>query len=160
FRRRATGLVRTFQASRIFHGATRARLPRAAPIRRASSSVEPPVQDWCVCVDAAVTGGGPVLLDFFHLFRIAFDDEGLFFCFGCLGDDLAEGIGDEGRSPELDPGFRRALVADSIHGGDEDSVCDGVRALDGLPRVELSRSVLFLFRWMPADRGGIKQNVG
>lgn len=63
-----------------------------------------------------------------------------------LGHHHAERIGDKAVAPELEAMLGRALEADAIHGGDVDAVGDGVAALHGAPGVELSRTVLRLFR--------------
>ena len=52
------------------------------------------------------------------------------------------------------------LVADAVDGGDEDAVGDGVGALDGLPGVVLRRAEFVLLGRMPADGGGIEEDVG
>ena len=57
------------------------------------------------------------------------------------------------------PLLRRAFEAHAVHGGDVDAVGDGVRALDGAPGVVLRRAVLRFLRGMPADGGGIEQDV-
>ena len=102
-----------------------------------------------------------------------------------LGEDAAEGVGDEAAAPELDAGLRgvvagaaqfdcgwvavggggfefdvAVLVADAVDGADEDSVGDGVGALDGLPGVVLGGAELFLLGGVPADGGGEEEGFG
>jgi len=48
------------------------------------------------------------------------------------------------------------LVAHAVDRADEDSIGDGVGALDGLPRGVLRRAELGLLAGVPADRGGMK----
>ena len=51
------------------------------------------------------------------------------------------------------------LVPDAVHAGHIDAVGDGVRALDGLPRIVLRRAELVFLCRVPADGGGIKQHL-
>src|SRR5688500_5415972 len=64
-------------------------------------------------------------------------------------------------APEFDPRpfAAQALVPNAVHRRDPAAVRDRVTALDRLPRVELLRAVLVFFRRMPADGGGIEENV-
>src|SRR4051812_5657710 len=48
-------------------------------------------------------------------------------------------------------------MADPVHHRDIDAISDSVRALDRPPGVMLRGSILFLLRWMPADRGRVEQ---
>ena len=52
------------------------------------------------------------------------------------------------------------LMTDAIDGADKHAVGNGVGALDGEPGFVLRRSPLILFRRMPADGGGIEEDVG
>lgn len=112
-----------------------------------------------VGVDAAVAEERPIASGFFALGGVALDDEDFFFVVGGFGEDAAEGIGDEGISPEFEAGIavlRLALVADAIDNGDVDAISDCVSALNGAPGVELSGAELSFFVGMPADAGGIE----
>ena len=113
-------------------------------------------------VDAAVAKEGPVAAGFFALGGVALDDQNFLFIVGGFGEDAAEGIGDEGVSPELETGvafFWFTLVADAIDYGHVNAVGDGVRALDSAPGVELSGAELGFFMRMPADAGGIENDL-
>ena len=135
--------------------------------------VEITAGDASVGVDAAVTQEGPVAASVFKEFGVDLGDEDLFPVVGGLGDDPAEGVGDEGAAPEFQAGVGRVragalhqravvldvavLVADTVNGTDEDAVGDGVGALHGLPGGVLGFAELFLFRRMPADGGWVKE---
>ena len=84
-----------------------------------------------------------------------------------LRDDAAERIGEEAAAPEFEarPAGTIAadvavLVADAIHARDVDAVGDGVGALNGLPGIVLRRAELVFLRRMPADGGGIEEDLG
>ena len=97
-----------------------------------------------------------------RLCGVAFDDQNFFFVVRSFGENAAEGIGDEGVSPEFEAGvafFRFAFVADAIDDGDVNAVGDGVGALDGAPGVELRRAELRFFVRMPADARGIENDL-
>jgi len=113
-------------------------------------------------VDAAVAQKWPVTAGFFALGGVALDDQNFLFIVGGFGEDAAEGIGDEGVSPELETGvafFWFTLVADAIDYGHVNAVGDGVRALDGAPGVELGGAELGFFERMPADACGIENDL-
>src|SRR6202007_3409349 len=76
-----------------------------------------------------------------------------------FGRHAAKRIENKQMSPEFETALMRALEADAIHGRHEDSVGDGVRALNRAPGVELCRAEFLLFGRMPSDRRGIKKNV-
>ena len=85
---------------------------------------------------------------------------------GSLGQDAAKGIRDKRSAPELESNAGSAVAADvsmfvahAVDGGDVHAVGDGVGALDGLPRLILGRAEALFFRRMPADGGGIKEQV-
>src|ERR1700676_2088675 len=120
---------------------------------------EPAVGGGLVGVDAAVAEERPVAASVFAFRWVAFHDENFFFVIGGLGDDLAEGIGDEGMAPEFETRvalFGLAFEADAIDDGGGDAVSDSVRALNGFPGVELGGAELRFFARMPADAGGIE----
>src|SRR5215210_6750605 len=56
-------------------------------------------------------------------------------------------------------GSRFVLMSDTVRRGDEHSVGDSVRSLRGAPRLELRLAELRLLIGMPADCGGIEQNL-
>ncbi len=94
--------------------------------------------------------------------EIAFDEQRFFFVMRRPGDDVAVGVGDERRAPELDAvpcATWFVFDADAIHRRDEDTVGDRVRAHHRFPRLVLALAILGLLFDEPADRGGIKQNL-
>ena len=75
---------------------------------------------------------------------------------------MAERISDERISPEFEARvslFLIAFVADAVDNGDISAVSDSVRALNRAPRIELCGAELGFFFWVPADAGGIKDNL-
>ena len=88
------------------------------------------------------------------------DDQDLLAVAAGPGEDPAEGVGDERAAPELDAAVGRPLVADPVDGRDVDAVADGVGPLHGLPGVGLGLAVLGLLGGVPADRGGVEQDLG
>src|ERR1700722_11634071 len=145
--------------------------------------VDEALGDAFVGVYAAVAQEGPVLAGYFDELGVEVGDEDLFFVVAGLGEDAAEGVGDEAAAPELDAGAGgvvagaaqcdrggvavggggfefdvAVLVAHAVDGADEDSVGDGVGALGGLPGFVLGGAVLFLFRGVPADGGGEEED--
>src|SRR5256885_13650709 len=63
-------------------------------------------------------------------------------------------------APELEAAVGWALVPDAVHGRHVDAVGDRVRALHGLPGGDLRLAVLGLLARVPADGGGIEEDVG
>src|SRR5258708_5933173 len=141
-----------------------------------SSSVEEAAGDALVGVDAAIAEEGPVAAGVFEQFEVDLRGEDLFLVVAGLGDDAAEGVGDEAAAPELEAGGGgvvagsahfyavvedvAVLVADAVDGSGEDAVGDGVGALDGLPGGVLGFAVLGFFGRVPADGGGVEEGVG
>src|SRR6266852_1412487 len=104
-----------------------------------------------------------------------------------LFEDAAEGITHKGRAPEFQALLRRGgeggerrggdknrlffpplalspfrpltLMSHTIYGGHVDTVGQGMRALDQFPSFMLRLTELSFLAWMPADGGGIKENV-
>lgn len=68
--------------------------------------VEEALCDAFVGVNAAVAQEGPVLTGDLDQLGIEVGDEDLFLVVAGLGDDAAEGVGDEAASPELEAGLR------------------------------------------------------
>lgn len=121
----------------------------------------------------------------FDEFWVEVGDEDFFPVVAGLGEDAAEGVGDEASAPELEAGLRgvvagaaeldgggvaisrggleldvAVLVADAVDGADEDSVGDGVGALRGLPGGVLGVAEFFLLGGVPADGGGEEEDFG
>ena len=62
--------------------------------------------------------------------------------------------------PEFEAAARGPFVADPVDGRHVDTVGDRVRPLNGLPCARLGRAELGFFRRVPADRRGIKEDLG
>ena len=113
-------------------------------------------------VDAAVTEEGPIAAGLFALRGIAFNYQDFFFVVRGFGQNAAEGIGNERIAPKFEASvafFGFAFVADTINDRDVNAVGDGVGPLDCAPRIELSGAELGFLVRMPADAGGIKDNL-
>src|ERR1041385_7034846 len=90
-----------------------------------------------VGVDTAVTQEWPIAAHGLDQPRVAARDDDLLPLF-CLGDVPAEWIRDEGVTEKLDAvGAGLVLMADSVWRCDVYAVGDGMRALDGAPRIHL-----------------------
>src|SRR5262249_6317147 len=75
---------------------------------------------------------------------------------------LAERVRDEGVAPEFEAGvavFGLALKADAVDDGGVNAVGDGVRALNGDPRIELRLAKLGFLVRVPTDAGGIENDL-
>ena len=123
---------------------------------------QPAIQDGAVGVDATIAEEWPVATSIFAFCGIAFDDQDLFLVLGSFGGDLAKGVGDERISPEFEAGVAvggLALEADAIDDGDVDAIGDGVRALNSFPGVELGGTEFGFFVRMPANAGGVKNDL-
>ena len=118
-----------------------------------------PIGDGPVGVDTAVSKEWPVAAHFLHLADIALNDENFFAIMRAFGKDSAKRIAHEGRAPEFETFFRRTFEADTIYGCHVDAVGDRVCALRSAPGIVLSLAELCLFGGMPADRGGVEQNI-
>ncbi len=104
-----------------------------------------------VGVDAAVAEEGPVAANLLLQLDVHLGEEDLFLVVAGLGDDAAEGIGDEGAAPELEARAVDCAAADvavswptRLTDADVDAVGDGVGALDGEPGVVLRGAPLGL----------------
>ncbi len=63
--------------------------------------VEKAFGDALIGVDAAVAKEGPVAAGVFEKLAVDFGEEDLFFVVRGLGEDAAEGVGDEAAAPEV-----------------------------------------------------------
>src|SRR5262249_59203319 len=130
--------------------ATRAMSRHAVPTRRACdiparlgyarvSIAEKALVDTDVGVDAPVAQERPVAPHVLETFQVERSDENRFRIGRCLGEDHAEGIGEERMSPELETGTLAVelLESDAVHRGDVAAVGDRMAALDGAPGLEL-----------------------
>ena len=135
-----------------------------------ASSKKKPFGNPFVGIHAAVAQEGPVAARLLDQRAIDLAQHDLFRIVPGLGDDAAEGIGQKAAAPELDSlpfGATSVAVASdlamlqthAVHGSYVDAVGDGVRALDGPPRVKLCGAELVLLCRVPADGRGIKQEL-
>src|SRR5690242_16885914 len=130
--------------------------------KRARSFGEPAVQNGLISVDAAIPEERPVASRVLAFGGIAFHDQNFFLFRAGLRDDLAERIRYKRIAPKFDAGIAVggiAFEAHAVYHGHVDAVSDGMRALNRTPRVKLPRAELRLLRRMPADAGGIKNNL-
>ena len=104
----------------------------------------------------------------FDLREIAVDDHHRFLVDRRALHDLAVRRGDERLAPEHDAvlvdrlalGVLDDLVADAVRHADVAAVGDRVAALDRLPRIVLRFAVLLALGRVPADRGGVEEDLG
>ena len=108
------------------------------------ASLAPSLENWGGGIDAAVAQEGPVAARFLREPWIALNDQDFFLVGGAFGEHAAKRVGNERVPPEFQAAFRRALKTHAIYGRHENSVGDGVRALDSAPGIQLSRAE-FLF---------------
>lgn len=126
------------------------------------ASINKSLSDLIICIYSAISQERPAAADLFDPGRVdlAYDD--LFGLSVGLGDDDAEGVGEEGVSPEFDA--RRVgnehLVSDAVDSGNVNAVCDSMRTLNGSPAVLLLCSVSVFFIWVPSYCGRIKEYLG
>ncbi len=124
----------------------------------------------------------------FDLPRIEIGVEDFFLVVGGLGEDAAEGVGNEAAAPELETGVgadgvvaRHAedfvgggrdavqfsmeenvaeFMTDAVDGADKNAVGDGMGALYGLPGTVLALAEFGFFGRVPADGGGKEESFG
>src|SRR5579872_3929580 len=120
----------------------------------------------CVAVDAAVAQKRPVPANVFQFPQVALRQQDFLLVVGGFGQDASKGVAQEGASPKLQALARRAaapdiapLMSHPVDDAHKNAVGNGVRTLDGAPGIVLrGPELLFLLR-MPADGGGIKQDI-
>jgi hypothetical protein len=124
------------------------------------------MSDAGIAVNATVAQKRPVAPDIFQMFQIALADEDFFFIVRGFHDDPSQWIAKKRSAPEFQALALSAVAIDiaelmpySIDHGYKNPVGDGVRSLDGAPGIVLDGAKLGLFVGMPADRGGIEQNI-
>src|SRR5262249_54703202 len=107
-----------------------------------------------------------VAANVFQLLKIALADQDLLFIMRGLYDDSAKRIAEEGAAPEFQALALGAVTAnvaefmpDAVYRSDKHAVSNGVRPLNRAPGIVLRGSEFSLFIRMPADCGGIKENV-
>ena len=116
-----------------------------------------------VGVDAAVAQERPVAAHLLHAREVHLADQDLLLVGRRLGDHDAEGIGDERRAPELEPGPPSGgpLVADAVHRRDVDAVGDGVASAGWSARRRAGAAPYSrLLVRVPADRGRVEEHGG
>ena len=106
-------------------------------------------------VDAAVAEIGPVAAVVVGLVEVKLFDMQGFLEVGSLIEDASESVGDEAATPELHTALKTSAV-DAHHG---DTVGDSVAALDGLPGIVLFAVIMLILTYIPADSGGIEENL-
>ena len=129
--------------------------------------IEEALRNRRVEIDAAVAQKRPIAADILKVLEVDLPDQDVFSIVRGLGKDAAEGIGQERASPKLEAGAFRPVAPDvsvflphAVDSGYVDAVGDGVASLNGLPRLILRRAVLLLLRGVPADGGGIEEEIG
>jgi hypothetical protein len=123
---------------------------------------EPAIGDDGISVDAAIAEEGPIPASLFALGGIAFDNENFFLVVGSFRENLAEGIGDERIAPKFDAGIALvglSFIANTINDGNVGAIGDSVGTLNGFPGIELGGADLRFLVRVPADAGGIKDNL-
>ena len=131
-------------------------------MRTCALFAQPAIQNGLIRVDASIAEERPVAARIFASRRIAFHDENIFLIVGCLRGDLSKGVGHKRVAPEFESCVACARVAfksDTIDDRDVDAVGDGVCPLDGAPGIQLRRPEFGFFVGMPADAGGIKDDL-
>ncbi len=100
------------------------------------------------------------------MLQIALADQDLFLIVRSLNNDPSKGIAEKRSAPELQAFALSAiaanvavLVADAIDHGDKNAIGDRMCALNGTPGVMLHGAELGFLVRMPADGGGIKENI-
>src|SRR5437660_1741422 len=94
-----------------------------------------------------------------HLRHIELHNQNLFLIGAGFCQDFSRRSSDKTLTPEFDAIARQLLTTNPVRHDDVASVGYCVSALNGFPRGMLLVPVCGLFRWMPADRGRIKQNL-
>src|SRR6202035_4453918 len=97
-----------------------ARWRRAAPIRRAfwncfygeADSINQPVCDLAIAVDATVAQERPIAANLFHGSQIDRADQDFFFVMRAFRDDMAEGVAEKRSSPKFQSVSRGRGAAD------------------------------------------------
>src|SRR5215471_2350664 len=111
------------------------------------SFTEPAARQSCKCINPAISEKRPISPLLLALSRIALHHEDFFLVVRRLREKLARRIRYKGISPKLNsrvPLFRLPLVSDAVHHCHVTTVCDRVRPLNRLPRIELCLPVRHL----------------
>src|SRR5437016_1512954 len=120
-------------------------------------SIEQPLLDSRVSIDASVAQKRPMRPMFVHAIPFHVGNHDLFSIYRTFGNDFATRRRNKALSPKLDSvAARRRFVPDAIRGCDITTIRNGVAALDRLPGRILGGAEFLFFRWMPTDGGWIK----
>src|SRR5581483_586396 len=122
-------------------------------------SADPARSKRAVGVDAAIPQKRPVAAYFFQAGEVALRVKNLLPVMRGLGQHHTERVANKRTAEKLQAASSRPLMPDPVDCGDIKTVCDRVRALDGLPGVMLGLAVLPFLRRMPADSRGIKEHL-
>src|SRR5271167_4685799 len=109
---------------------------------------KPTLGNRSICVNPSIAEERPILADFVYQFGIALRHQHFFFIGRGLAYYPAKRIGDKRRAPEFKASVSRPLKPRPVDRRNVNSVCDGVRALNGSPGVQLSCAPLRLLGWM------------
>src|SRR5271166_6248105 len=119
------------------------------------ASVNQPAANRCVGVDAPVAQEWPVAPNLFERLQVDVSDQNLFAIVRALRQHASEWIAKERPAPKFQPLSRSRLAANvagfksyAIHHRDVDAIRNGMRALNGTPRVMLRHTELGLLRRM------------
>src|SRR5690349_8554334 len=124
---------------------------------------EPAIKDGLVGINAPVAQEGPIATSLFAPGGIAFDHENLLLAVGRFRNYLAERVGHEGVAPKLQPGItvlRMPFESNPVDHRGVHTIGNRMTALNGFPGLELRRAKLRFLVRMPADAGGIKNDLG
>ena len=131
-----------------------------------AGSINQPVGDLGIAVDAAVTQERPVAADLFYGAQVDFGYQNLFFVVGSFSDDTAKRVAEERGAPEFQAISRSRFAADvsgfvsyAIYHRHVNAVGDGVGALNGTPGVVLGLAKLGFLRRMPANGCGVELDL-
>src|SRR6266571_5603525 len=122
--------------------------------------IYPPLGQLTVSVHAAIAQKRPMRARDLYFAQIDRHDERLLLVGAGPREDFSGSAGDKTLTPEFQSlSAGRFFQADAIGRGHVAAVGHGVAALDEFPGVVLLRAVAGLLPGVPADRGGIKQDL-
>ena len=94
-----------------------------------------------------------------HLAEVNGHNQNFLFVRAGPGKDFAGRSGHKTLSPEFNASASEFFMADAIDNGDVTAIGDSMAALNGFPGVVLVHAIFLFFARMPADGGGIKQDL-
>src|ERR1700730_16861223 len=122
-------------------------------------SIDQPVGDVGIAVDAAVAQEGPVASDVFQNAEVDLAHQNFLVVVRGLSDNAAERVAEKGASPEFKAISRdrvapyvSGFMSHSIYHSHEHAIGNGMGALNGSPSIMLRLAELSFLRGMPADR--------